>query len=151
MPWNSHGIWCGFWPNWRWFVTWNDMEFPWESMLYFFQGVVFTIKTLSTECFSFLFWLQTQRRDTADRQRSKSSPTLCLHWSSGLRGRLGWIFKFWKFGKSHGSWRTTENYWSESKYHSSFKREFGSRDFYGRDLHHSFKNPDLHPKSAQGL
>ena len=28
MTWNSHGIWCGFRPNCRRFVTGNDMEFP---------------------------------------------------------------------------------------------------------------------------
>ena len=38
MTWNSHGWWCGFWPNCCGFLTWNDMEFPWESMSHFLQG-----------------------------------------------------------------------------------------------------------------
>ena len=38
MIWSSHGIWCGFEPNFRRFGTWNEMEFSWESMSYFLQG-----------------------------------------------------------------------------------------------------------------
>ena len=40
MTWNGHGIWCGFGPNCRQFVTRNDMEFLWECISHFLQGVL---------------------------------------------------------------------------------------------------------------
>ena len=49
MTWNSHGIWCQFGTNCRQFLTWNDMEFPWESLSHFLQEMHLT------EVFPWLF------------------------------------------------------------------------------------------------
>ena len=38
ITWNCHGIRYGFRPNCRWFVIWNDSEFPWEPMSHFLHG-----------------------------------------------------------------------------------------------------------------